>query len=44
MEEYNANGFPTVMLVENTDSDKKIEVYEGNRDKTSLETYVNQQL
>ena len=44
MEEYNVNGFPTVILVENTDSGKKIEVYEGSRDKTSLETYVNQQL
>ena len=44
MEEYNVSGFPTVILVENTDSGKKIEVYEGNRDKTSLETYVNQNL
>ena len=44
MEEYNVSGFPTVVLVENTGSGKKIEVYEGNRDKTSLETYVNQNL
>ena len=36
MEEYNVNGFPTVILVENTDSGKKIEVYEGNRDKKYL--------
>ena len=44
MEEYNVGGFPTVVLVENTDSGKKIEVYEGNRDKSSLETYVKQEL
>lgn len=44
MEKYNVNGFPTVVLVDNTNSFQSLEVYEGERTKDSLVQYVNTNL
>tara|TARA_B100000963_G_C22639479_1_gene679558 strand:- start:7567 stop:8052 length:486 start_codon:yes stop_codon:yes gene_type:complete len=44
MKEYNVNGFPTIVLIDQTNNKKSIEAYEGGRDKSSLESYVNKNL
>ena len=44
MNKYNVSGFPTVVLVDNTQSHEVLEVYEGERTKTSLTRYVNSKM
>tara|TARA_Y100001970_G_C14198075_1_gene839355 strand:+ start:1550 stop:1966 length:417 start_codon:yes stop_codon:yes gene_type:complete len=44
MKEYNVEGFPTIILIDQTSSSKKMNVYEGGRDKTSLQTYVSENM
>ena len=44
MEEYNVQGFPTVVLIDQSNNKKSIEPYDGPRDKSSLESYVNKNL
>ena len=40
--DYNVEGFPTIILIDKTNNSK--EVYEGGRDKNSLQTYVNENM
>ena len=44
MQEYNVSGFPTIVLVDQSNQEKSLEVYEGARDKSSLEAYVSNKL
>ena len=44
MKEYNVSGFPTIVLIDKSNDKKTIETYEGGRDKSSLESYVNKNL
>lgn len=44
MQEYNVSGFPTIVLIDQTNQQKSMEQYEGARDKSSLETYIAQKL
>lgn len=44
MQEYNVSGFPTIVLVDQSNQQKSLEVYEGPRDKSALEAYVSEKL
>ena len=44
MQEYNVSGFPTIVLVDQSNQQKSLEVYEGSRDKSALQAYVSEKL
>ena len=44
MKDYNVSGFPTIVLVDQSNQEKSLEVYEGSRDKSALQAYVAEKL
>lgn len=41
MEKYNVSGFPTIVFVDNTQTSQVLEVYEDDRTKDKLTSFVN---